>query len=107
MGRGCRSICGIESEGACESNCRLNCTASSCTAMCSDAGLSGPSVIVVSDVKNVEHDPTHVLMHIWEQLETHSLPHTESHHHPQVFVHDEHPLSHLTEQIPMHIPIHE
>lgn len=37
MGKGCRSICGIESQGACESNCRLNCMGTSCTAMCSDA----------------------------------------------------------------------
>ena len=37
MGRGCRSICGTESAGACESNCRLSCMAVSCTAMCSNA----------------------------------------------------------------------
>ena len=37
MGQGCRSICGIESAGACESNCRLSCMSSSCTSMCSDA----------------------------------------------------------------------
>ena len=37
VGWGCRSICGIESSGACEANCRLNCMASSCTSLCSDA----------------------------------------------------------------------
>ena len=37
VGWGCRSICGIESAGACEANCRINCMQSSCTAMCSDA----------------------------------------------------------------------
>lgn len=37
MGKGCRSICGVESAGACSSNCRLSCMATSCTAMCSNA----------------------------------------------------------------------
>ena len=37
IGLGCRSICGIDSAGACEANCRLNCMGTSCTAMCSDA----------------------------------------------------------------------
>ena len=37
MGKGCRSICGVESAGACESNCRLSCMGTSCTSMCSDA----------------------------------------------------------------------
>lgn len=37
IGIGCRSICGIESAGACEANCRLNCMTSSCTALCSNA----------------------------------------------------------------------
>lgn len=37
VGYGCRSICGIESAGACEANCRLNCMTSSCTALCSNA----------------------------------------------------------------------
>ena len=34
---GCRSVCGIGSEGACESNCRMNCMGSSCTSKCDDA----------------------------------------------------------------------
>lgn len=37
IGIGCRSICGIESAGACEANCRLSCMATSCTALCSNA----------------------------------------------------------------------
>lgn len=37
IGWGCRSICGMEAQGACEANCRLNCTGTSCTSMCSDA----------------------------------------------------------------------
>lgn len=37
IGWGCRSICGIDTEGSCEANCRLNCMGTSCTAMCSDA----------------------------------------------------------------------
>ena len=36
IGKGCRSLCGIDSAGACEGNCRINCTNSACTAMCSD-----------------------------------------------------------------------
>lgn len=37
IGWGCRSICGVESAGACEANCRLNCMTSSCTSVCSNA----------------------------------------------------------------------
>ena len=40
VGEGCRSICGTESAGACESNCRLSCMNSSCTALCSNACVS-------------------------------------------------------------------
>jgi len=37
LGWGCRSICGIESSGACGANCRLSCMSASCTSLCSDA----------------------------------------------------------------------
>ena len=40
VGKGCRSICGTESAGACEANCRLSCMSSSCTALCSNACVS-------------------------------------------------------------------
>ena len=36
VSEGCRSLCGIEGAGACESNCRINCMGASCTSMCSD-----------------------------------------------------------------------
>ena len=37
IGKGCKSMCGIDSAGACEANCRINCTNASCTALCSNA----------------------------------------------------------------------
>jgi len=40
IGWGCRSICGTESAGSCESNCRLSCMSSSCTSMCGNACAS-------------------------------------------------------------------
>ena len=46
IGWGCKSICGVEGQGACEANCRLNCMNSSCTAMCSDACSSGCTTCV-------------------------------------------------------------
>lgn len=37
IGWGCRSVCGVDSSGACEANCRLNCSGTSCTSLCEDA----------------------------------------------------------------------
>ena len=37
VGWGCRSICGIDNAGACDSNCRLSCMSSSCTSLCENA----------------------------------------------------------------------
>lgn len=37
VGAGCRSVCGTESHGACDYNCRINCMMSSCTSQCKDA----------------------------------------------------------------------
>ena len=37
IGEGCRSICGIDTAGACSANCRLSCMGASCTSKCNDA----------------------------------------------------------------------
>lgn len=34
INKGCRSMCGIDSAGACSNNCRISCSSSSCTSQC-------------------------------------------------------------------------
>ena len=36
INKGCKSMCGIDSAGACSNNCRISCSSSSCTSQCSN-----------------------------------------------------------------------